>query len=152
MAIEASKNFQVSATGGAGTSGQPVNYVAGIDRAQDFMELQSSAKMNKSGVSLPKGRSGGAPVMDLDEPKRVLLNELKGTDPNAVTAGAAMDATTPGPEVLASTAGLAAQSNEDIAKLAVLLPIYARIAEMPGASNATRNYYRWLRTQVTTAV
>jgi hypothetical protein len=61
-----------------------------------------------------------------------------------------MDGTTAGPEVLASTAGLAAQSDEDIAKLAALLPIYARIAEMPNASNATRNYYRWLRTQVTT--
>jgi pyocin large subunit-like protein len=55
-----------------------------------------------------------------------------------------------GPEILASTAGLAAQSDEDMAKLATLLPIYARIAEMPGASNATRNYYRWLRSQVTT--
>jgi hypothetical protein len=150
MALPSDKNFQVSATGGAGTSGQPVNYVAGIDRAQDFMELQSSAKMNKSGVSLPQGRSGGAPVMNMDTEKRVPLSELKGTDPNAVTTGAAMDGTTAGPEVLASTAGLAAQTDEDMAKLAALLPIYARIAEMPSASNATRNYYRWLRSQVTT--
>jgi len=150
MATEAAKNFQVSATGGAGSAGQPSQYVAGIDRAQDFMELQSSAKMNKSGVSLPKGRSGGAPVMDLDEPKRVPLSELRGDAAHLVTTGAAMDASTPGPEVLASTAGLAAQSDEDIAKLAALLPVYARIAEMPNASNATRNYYRWLRSQVTT--
>jgi len=150
MATEAAKNFQVSATGGAGSAGQASQYVAGIDRAQDFMELQSSAKMNKSGVLLPQGRSGGAPVMNMLETKRVPLSELKGTDPNAVTTGAAMDGTTAGPEVLASTAGLAAQSDEDIAKLAALLPIYARIAEMPNASNATRNYYRWLRTQVTT--
>jgi len=148
MALPSDKNFQVSATGGAGTSGQPVNYVAGIDRAQDFMELQSSAKINKSGVSLPQGRSGGAPVMNMGE-KRPTLSELKGTDPNAVTTGAAMDGTTAGPEVLASTAGLAAQSDEDMAKLAALLPVYARIAEMPNASNATRNYYRWLRSQVT---
>jgi hypothetical protein len=150
MALPANKNFKVSATGGAGTSGQPANYVAGIDNAQDFQELESSAKINKSGVSLPQGRSGGAPVMNMSETKRVPLSELKGTDPNAVTTGAAMDGTTAGPEVLASTAGLAAQSDEDIAKLAALLPIYARIAEMPNASNATRNYYRWLRTQVTT--
>jgi hypothetical protein len=148
MAVEAAKNFSVSAVGGAGSAGQASQYAVGIDRAQDFMELQSSAKMNKSGVSLPQGRSGGAPVMDMAE-KRVPLSELKGTDPNAVTAGAAMDATTPGPEVLASTAGLAAQTDEDMAKLAALLPVYARIAEMPGASNATRNYYRWLRSQVT---
>jgi hypothetical protein len=150
MALPANQNFEVSATGGAGTSGQPANYVAGIDRAQDFMEMQSSAKMNKSGVSLPQGRSGGSPVMDMGAEKRVALSELKGTDPDAVTTGAAMDATTAGPEVLASTAGLAAQTDEDMAKLAALLPIYARIAEMPGASNATRNYYRWLRSQVTT--
>jgi hypothetical protein len=149
MAEAAANNFKVSATGGAGTAGQPAQYVAGIDNAQDFQELESSAKMNKSGVSLPQGRSGGAPVMDMGE-KRTPLSELKGTDPNAVTAGAAKDSSTPGPEVLASTAGLAAQSNEDIAKLAALLPIYAQIAEMPNASNATRNYYRWLRTQVTT--
>ena len=45
MAEKAANNFEVSATGGAGTSGQPQQYVAGIDRAQDFMEMQSSAPM-----------------------------------------------------------------------------------------------------------
>lgn len=149
MAVEAAKNFAVSATGGAGSAGQPQQYVAGIDRAQDFMELQSSAKMNKSGVSLPSGRSGGAPTMPMSTEKRVPLSELKGDPSEPTSEGAAMGPGA-GMEVLASTAGLAAQSNEDIAKLAALLPIYARIAEMPGASNATRNYYRWLRSQVTT--
>jgi hypothetical protein len=149
MALPANQNFEVSATGGAGTSGQPANYVAGIDRAQDFMEMQSSAKMNKSGVSLPQGRSGGAPVMDMGAEKRVSLSELKGNPAEATSEGAAMGPGA-GMEVLASTAGLAAQTDEDMAKLAALLPIYARIAEMPSASNATRNYYRWLRSQVTT--
>jgi hypothetical protein len=149
MALPANQNFEVSATGGAGTSGQPANYVAGIDRAQDFMEMQSSAKMNKSGVSLPQGRSGGAPVMDMGAEKRVSLSELKGDPAEATSEGAAMGPGA-GMEVLASTAGLAAQTDEDMAKLAALLPIYARIAEMPSASNATRNYYRWLRSQVTT--
>jgi hypothetical protein len=149
MATEAAKNFQISATGGAGSAGQPQQYAAGIDRAQDFMELQSSAKMNKSGVSLPQGRSGGAPVMNMGAEKRTPLTELKGDPSEPVSTGAAMGPGA-GPEVLASTAGLAAQSNEDMAKLAALLPIYARIAEMPSASNATRNYYRWLRSQVTT--
>jgi hypothetical protein len=149
MAIEAAKNFSVSAVGGAGSAGQASQYAVGIDRAQDFMELQSSAKMNKSGVSLPQGRSGGAPVMNMGE-SRPPLSELKGNPGEAVTTGAMADPTSPGPEVLASTAGLAAQSDEDMAKLAALLPVYARIAEMPNASNATRNYYRWLRSQVTT--
>jgi hypothetical protein len=147
MAVEAAKNFSVSAVGGAGSAGQASQYAVGIDRAQDFMELQSSAKMNKSGVSLPQGRSGGAPVMDMAE-KRVPLSELKGNPGEPTSEGAAMGPGA-GPEVLASTAGLAAQTDEDMAKLAALLPVYARIAEMPGASNATRNYYRWLRSQVT---
>jgi hypothetical protein len=148
MAIEAAKNFSVSAVGGAGSAGQASQYAVGIDRAQDFMELQSSAKMNKSGVSLPQGRSGGAPVMDMAE-KRVPLSELKGNPDELTSEGAAMGPGA-GPEILASTAGLAAQTDEDMAKLAALLPVYARIAEMPSASNATRNYYRWLRSQVTT--
>jgi hypothetical protein len=149
MAEKAANNFKVSATGGSGSAGQPVQYVAGIDRAQDFMEMQSSAPMNKSGVALPQGRSGGAPVMNMGAEKRVTLNELKGAPDEITSEGAAMGPGA-GMEVLASTAGLAAQSDEDIARLAALLPVYARIAEMPGASNAARNYYRWLRTQVTT--
>lgn len=149
MATEAAKNFQVSATGGAGSAGQASQYAAGIDRAQDFMELQSSAKMNKSGVSLPQGRSGGAPTMNMATEKRVPLDAPTQRPDEPVTTGAAMGPGA-GPEILASTAGLAAQSDEDMAKLAALLPIYARIAEMPSASNATRNYYRWLRSQVTT--
>jgi len=149
MATEAAKNFQVSATGGAGSAGQPSQYAAGIDRAQDFMELQSSAKMNKSGVSLPQGRSGGAPVMDMTTEKIVPLDAPTQRPDEPVTTGAALGPGG-GPEVLASTAGLTAQTDEDMAKLAALLPIYARIAEMPNASNATRNYYRWLRSQVTT--
>ena len=45
MAKEAKNNFQVSATGGAGTSGQPARYAAGIDNAEDFYEMQTAAKM-----------------------------------------------------------------------------------------------------------
>ena len=149
MAVEAAKNFSISAVGGAGSAGQASQYAVGIDRAQDFMELQSSAKMNKSGVSLPQGRSGGAPVMNMSAEKRVPLSELKGNPDELTSEGAAMGPGA-GPEILASTAGLAAQTDEDMAKLAALLPVYARIAEMPSASNATRNYYRWLRSQVTT--
>ena len=35
MAKAKENNFQVSATGGAGTNGQPARYAAGIDNAQD---------------------------------------------------------------------------------------------------------------------
>ena len=144
MAEKAANNFEVSATGGAGTSGQPVQYVAGIDRAQDFMEMQSSAPMNKSGVSLPQGVSGGAPVM----------SGFQGTPLTAPTerpdehpsTGAAMG-NTPGPEMLASTAMLEAQGSKDIQRLKAMLPIYAKQAESPNATNSFRNFYRWLSAQ-----
>ena len=45
VAKEAKNNFQVSGTGGAGTSGQPARYAAGIDNAEDFYEMQTAAKM-----------------------------------------------------------------------------------------------------------
>ncbi len=43
MAKAKDENFQVSATGGAGTNGQPARYAAGIDNAQDFYEMQTSS-------------------------------------------------------------------------------------------------------------
>jgi len=147
MAEPAQSNFQVSATGGAGSAGQAAQYTPGMNygEGQDFYDLQTSAPMSKSGVSLPQGRSGGAPVMPTDEVTSLTAPTQRPDEP--VTHGAAMGPGG-GMEALASTSMLAAQNNEDIAKLAALLPIYARIAESPGASNATRNYYRWLRTQV----
>jgi hypothetical protein len=147
MAIEAAKNFGVSATGGSGSAGQPQQYAAGIDRAQDFMEMQSSAKMNKSGVELPKGVGGNSPVMT--PTKRTPLDAPTERPDEHPATGAA---TGPGGgmELLPSTAYLQAQNNEDMAKLAALLPIYARIAEMPNASNATRNFYRALKSQIGT--
>jgi len=53
-----------------------------------------------------------------------------------------------GEEVMAAPAMLNAQNNQDIAQLAAYLPFYAKIAEMPQASNAMRNWYRYVRSQV----
>jgi len=145
MAQPASKNFKVSATGGAGSAGQPAQYVAGIDSAQDFQELESSAKMNKSGPTLPQGRSGGAPVMPMQEITQ--MNAPTERPDEHPATGAAMGPGA-GPEVLPSTMMMAAQNNQDIAKLAALLPTYQRIAESPQATNSTRNYVRWLESQV----
>ena len=147
MAIAANKNFEVSATGGAGSAGQPAQYMSNdYERTGDAgnMELQTSAKINKSGVSLPQGVSGGAPVM----------SGFQGTPLTAPTerpdehpsTGAAMG-NTPGPEMLASTAMLEAQGSEDIQKLKALLPMYAKAAESPTATNSFRNFYRWLSAQ-----
>ncbi len=51
-------------------------------------------------------------------------------------------------EVMAAPAMLKAQNNQDIAQLAAYLPFYAKVAESPRASNATRNWYRYIRSQV----
>lgn len=145
MAVEASKNFQVSATGGAGSKGQAAQYAAGIDNAGDFYELQTQAPMSKSGVNLP---NRGNPVV----PKMPVADIVPLTAPSlypeeGVDTGAAMGPNA-GQEVMAAPSMLKAQNADDIAKLAAYLPFYAKIAESPQASNSTRNWYRYLRSQV----
>jgi hypothetical protein len=147
MAQEASKNFGVSATGGAGSAGQPAQYMAGgaYGEGQENMELQTAAKMNKSGVSLPQGRSGGAPTMSAGAAPTPLTAPTERPDEHPATGAAYGPGG--GPEMLASTGMLEAQNNEDIKKLKAFLPIYARHAESPDATNASRNFYRWLSSQ-----
>lgn len=147
MADEAAKNFEVSATGGAGSAGQPAQYMSGgaYGEGQENMDLQTSAKMNKSGVEVPANIGSGAinaamqDVVPLDAPTQ------RPYEP--VTNGAVLGDGA-GPEALASNSMLDIQNSQDLAKLAAYLPIYARIAESPEATNSTRNFYRWLRTQV----
>jgi hypothetical protein len=149
MAKTASSNFTVSATGGAGSAGQPAQYMAGgaYGEGQENMELQTAAKMNKSGVDIPVTR--GSMPMSMREDVIPLDAKTRRPD-EPVSTGAALGAGA-GPEALQSSMMLAAQNNEDIAKLAALLPIYQQIAESPTASNATRNYVRWMQSQVTQA-
>jgi hypothetical protein len=127
------------------TDGQAARYAAGIDNAQDFYDMQTSAPMSKSGPVLPQGRGGGAPVMPQEDIVPLSAPTQRPDEP--VTAGSNMGAG-PNAAALSSTAMLQVQNSEDLAKLAAYLPIYARIAESPEASNATRNFYRWLRSQV----
>lgn len=150
MAQAASSNFQVSATGGAGSKGQPAQYMAGgaYGEGKENMELQTAATMSKSGVDIPTGRGGGAPVIP-GEPVVPLSARTNRPDEHPAT-GAAMGPGA-GPEALQSTMMLAAQNNQDIQKLAALLPMYQRIAESPQATNSTRNYVRWLESQVMNA-
>jgi len=100
--------------------------------------------MNKSGVVLPKTRNtmSSGSVDDL-----VALDAPTQRPDEPGSAGAMLG---PGPDssALASTQMLAAQNNEDIARLSAHLAVYARIAESPNASNAFRNFYRYLRSQV----
>lgn len=148
MAEEASKNFEVSAVGGAGSAGQPAQYMSSdFERTGDAgnMELQTAATMNKSGVTLPQGVGGKAPVMSAGAAPTALTAPTERPDEHPAT-GAAMGPGG-GTELLASTGMLEAQNNQDIEKLKAFLPIYARHAESPEATNATRNFYRWLSAQ-----
>ena len=145
MAEKAENNFQVSAVGGAGASGQAAMDAPGIDRAQDFMELQTSAKMNESGVKIPKGVGGKAPVMNMGGEVTPLdaftqLPDEPGSNGAALGLGA-------GPEALASTAMLDMQNDEDYRKFKAVLPIYKAYAESPNASNSFRNFTRWADAQ-----
>lgn len=148
MAEAANKNFQVSATGGAGSAGQPAQYISGgaYGEGKENMELQTAAPMSKSGVEVPKGRGGAAPVMSGEE---VVPLSARTQRPDEHPATGAALGPGAGPEALQSTMMLAAQNNEDIQKLAAVLPVYQRIAESPNASNATRNFVRWVQSQVT---
>lgn len=148
MAEAAASNFKVSATGGAGSAGQPAQYMSSdYERTGDAgnMELQTSAPMSKSGVVTPTTAQSARAMRE--EPIVPLDAKTQRPDEHPAT-GAALGPGA-GPEALQSTMMLAAQNNEDIAKLAALLPVYQKIAESPNASNATRNYVRWLQSQVT---
>lgn len=140
--------FGISATGGAGSAkGQPIRYTSGgnYGEGQENLAIQEAAPMSASGVNLPQGRGGGAPVMPQGRPV-VPLSEPTQYPEEPVTTGIASGPGA-GREVLAAPSMIAAQSSEDIAKLQALLPVYAAIAESPTATNATRNFYRWLRSQ-----
>jgi hypothetical protein len=144
MAEPAATNFGVSATGGAGSAGQPAQYTAGMDNGGDFYELQTAAKMNKSGVNLKAASSSMRSAADSDI---VPIDAPTAYPEEGVDTGAAMGPNA-GEEVMAAPSMLRAQNDEDIAKLTAYLPVYARIAESPNATNATRNFYRYMRSRV----
>ena len=147
MAIKKENNFQVSATGGAGTNGQPARYAAGIDNAQDFYDMQTSAPMSGANpANKPSmGAEGAMPKISLAG--ITPLNAPTQYPEEGVDTGGALGPNA-GEEVMAAPAMLKAQNNQDIAALAAYLPFYAKIAEMPQASNAMRNWYRYVRSQV----
>lgn len=147
MAKPKENNFQVSATGGAGTNGQPARYAAGIDNAQDFYDVQTSAPMSGTNPALKASNAnpGALPKISLDG--IVPLDAPTMYPEEGVDTGGALGPNA-GEEVMAAPAMLRAQNSQDIAQLAAYLPFYAKIAEMPQASNAMRNWYRYVRSQV----
>jgi hypothetical protein len=146
MAEAAANNFKVSANGGAGSAGQPAQYMSNdYERTGDAgnMELQTSAMMNKSGVNVPTAPAGRAAPQEPLTPLDALTQRPDEPVSHGADAGPGA-----GSNILPSTMMLDAQNNEDVAKLAAFLPMYARIAESPNATNSTRNFYRFLRTLV----
>ena len=127
------------------TDGQAARYAAGIENAQDFLELQTQAPMSKSGVTTPKGIGQKAPVMNMGDEVTPLSAFTQNMDEHPAT-GAAMGPGA-GPEVLASTSMLDMQNNEDMMKLKAVLPIYKAYAESPYATNSFRNFTRWVDAQ-----
>lgn len=146
MAEKAESNFKVSATGGAGTTGQPATYMAGGDFGDGGnMELQTSAMMNKSGVELPKGIGQNSPTMGMSD--NVTPLDSFTSEPDVHPANGAALGPGQGPEALASTGMLDMQNNQDMMKLKAVLPIYKQYAETPNATNSFRNFTRWLDSQ-----
>jgi hypothetical protein len=144
MAEPAATNFSVSAVGGEGSAGQPAQYTPNMDNGGDFYELQTAAKLNKSGVNL---KAAGATIRGAADSGVVPIDAPSIYPEEGVDTGATMGPNA-GEEVMAAPTMLKAQNDEDIAKLTAYLPVYARIAESPNATNATRNFYRYIRSQV----
>lgn len=140
MAKKASENFEVSATGGAGTSGQPARYAAGIDNAQDFYDMQTSAPMSGQNpavarVPSPSGnrgfRTGGqTPFVPLTAPTQRIDEDVRMGATEGLDSMYATDQTANG---------------EDADRMRQALPYLATLAELPTTSNAYRNYVRYLK-------
>jgi hypothetical protein len=147
MAARKENNFQVSATGGAGTNGQPARFAAGIDNAQDFYELQTAQPMAGENTANKPSYAAQAAIPKISLDGIVPLDAPTQYPEEGVDTGGALGPNA-GEEVMAAPAMLKAQNNQDIAQLAAYLPFYAKVAESPRASNATRNWYRYIRSQV----
>jgi hypothetical protein len=137
-------NYAVSATGGSGNGGtQGAKAMTGGEYGdnQAMMELQTSAAMNASptmAASPSMGRPQSAPtgqqVVPLDSPTQ------RPDEP--VTTGIDMGPGA-GSEVMYSNNSTL--NTEDRQRMLAALPTLAILAESPSASNAFRNYVRYLR-------
>jgi hypothetical protein len=114
---------------------------------QDFYDLQTQAPMSggqPSPASLPLNQGSAL----ADYAKEVVPFDAPTQYPDQPMTTGLRTGEGAGPEILSTPAMVAAQNSEDVARLMAVLPIYARIAESPNASNAMRNFYRYLRSQV----
>lgn len=133
MAERASENFNVSATGGAGTSGQGAKYIPGMNQfgssGKETMDQQGAATMYKAqeAMSLP-------PVTPLTAPSEL--------PDQSIMHGSAIG---PGPNSVANLPNIP-NSDPDIQAMQDHYPILDWWASQPGASQATKDYVKYLGT------
>lgn len=137
-------NYAVSATGGSGNSGtQPARAMTGgqYGENKDMAELQTSAPMAASptfaqtpSMGRPNMAPAGQQVVPLDAPTQ------RPDEP--VTTGIDMGDGAGSEVIYANDKTLA---TEDRQRMLTALPTLAILAESPSASNAFRNYVRYLR-------
>ena len=140
-------NYAISATGGSGNSGtQPAKAMTGgqYGENKDMAELQTSAPLNASptmpmgpvtpSMGRPQMAPAGTPVVPLDAPTN---------RPNEPITTGLDSGPGAGSEVMyANDKTLLA---EDRQRMLTALPTLQILAELPSASNAFRNYVRYLR-------
>ena len=137
-------NYAVSATGGSGNGGtQPAKAMTGgqYGENKDMQELQTSAPMAASptfaatpSMGRPMSAPTGQQIVPLDAPTQ------RPDEP--VTTGIDVGAG-PGSEVMYAKDQTLA--TEDRQRMITALPTLSLLAESPSASNAFRNYVRYLR-------
>ena len=138
MAKAKNENFKVSATGGAGTNGQPASYAAGIDGAQDFYDLQTSAKMSGQNPAITSSPSGTRAFRTTGQSPLVPLT----ADTQRLEEDVRMGATQ-GTEGMYATDQTA--MGEDADRMRQSLPYLSIMAELPTTSNSFRQYVRYLK-------
>lgn len=137
-------NYAVSATGGSGNAGtQAAKTMAGgqYGEAKDMMELQTSAPLNAS-PTMPLTPSSGRPQMAPTGQEVVPLDAPTQRPNEPVTTGIDMGAGAGSEVMYANDKGL---ESEDRQRMLMALPTLSILAESPSASNAFRNYVRYLR-------
>ena len=140
MAKAKEQNFEVSATGGAGTNGQPARFAAGIDNAQDFYDLQTAAKLEGSNPAFSRvpSPSSQRPFRG-DSAQQLVPLDAPTQRPNEdVRTGGAF-----GQETMYASDQTA--NGEDADRMRQALPYLAVLAELPETSNNFRNYVRYLK-------
>jgi hypothetical protein len=133
MAERASNNFNVSAVGGAGTSGQGAKYIPGMNQfgssGKETMEQQGGASMYQSPepMSLPS-------ITPLTAPSEL--------PDQSIMDGAKIG---PGANSVPNLPNIP-NSDPDIQAMQDHYPILDWWASQPGASQATKDYVKYLGT------